>query len=169
MNEKGLFYGSSSGNTQSVAGMIARGLGIEGTDVIDVSKATPEMLRKYDILILGSSTWGLGDLQDDWEDFIGALEKADLSGKKVAVFGTGDSSSYPDSFCDAIGLVAEAAEKAGATLIGTEVDASGYVFDSSKALRDDTFCGLPLDEDNEADKTGERVDRWVEKLKAEFD
>lgn len=169
MNEKGLFYGSSSGNTQSVAGMIARSLGIDGNDVIDVSKATPEMLRKYDILILGSSTWGLGDLQDDWEDFIGTLEKADLSGKKVAVFGTGDSSSYPDSFCDAIGLIAEVAEKAGATLIGTEVDASEYSFDSSKASQDNTFCGLPLDEDNEPDKTGERVSRWVEKLKAEFD
>lgn len=167
MSKKGLFYGSSSGNTQSVAISIAEGLGIAKSDVFDIAGATPELLQGYEVLVLGSSTWGLGDLQDDWEDFIGKLEKMNLSDKKVAVFGTGDSSSYPDTFCDAVGIIAEAAEKSGAMLIGTGTDASDYSFDSSKAARDGVVCGLLLDEDNESSKTQERVDKWVEQLKTE--
>ncbi len=165
MSKKGLFYGSSSGNTQGAAETIAQGLGISKSDMFDVAKAKPEQLLGYDVLILGSSTWGLGDLQDDWEGF--GLEKLDLSGKKVAVFGTGDSSSYCDTFCDAVGILAEAAEKAGATLIGTGVDTSDYSFDISRADSGNGFCGLPLDEDNESDKTQERINKWVEQLKAE--
>ena len=38
-----------------------------------------------------------------------------------------------------------------------------------QALVDDaTFCGLPLDEDNEDDKTLERVKAWVGQLKGEM-
>ncbi|MDR2563048.1 MAG: flavodoxin [Prevotellaceae bacterium] len=169
MSKKGIFYGSSSGNTQNVAGLIAAGLGIAESDVFDVATATSEKLLGYDVLLLGSSTLGYGDLQDDWETFIGKLEKTDLSGKKVAVFGTGDSSAYSDTFCDSIGLIAEAAEKAGATLVGAGIDASGYSFDDSKALKDGAFCGLPIDEDNEPAKTRERVEGWIERLKAEID
>lgn len=169
MNRKGLFYGSSSGNTQGAAQAIAQGLDISPSDVFDIANATPESMLNYDVLILGSSTWGMGDLQDDWDGFIGKLEKLNLSGKKVAVFGTGDSSSYSDTFCDAIGIIAETAEKAGAALIGKDIDISGYSFDSSKAVRDGAFCGLPLDDDNESDKTDERISRWVEQLKTECD
>ncbi len=168
MSKKGLFYGSSSGNTRNAAEAIAQGLGIEKNDVIDIAKASPELLQGYEVLVLGSSTWGLGDLQDDWEGFIGKLEKMDLSGKKVAVFGTGDSSSYSDTFCDAIGILAETVQSAGATLIGQGVDVSDYSYDDSKAFVDGSFCGLPLDEDNESDKTKERINAWVEQLKTEL-
>ncbi len=168
MKKIGLFYGSSSGNTKSVAESIAQGLGIDKSNVFDISKAAPEILLNYDVLVLGSSTWGVGDLQDDWEGFIGKFEKMNLSGKKVAVFGTGDSSTYSDTFCDAVGIIADAAEKTGATLIGQGVDTSSYSFDSSKAERDGAFCGLPLDEDNESSKTKERIGHWVEQLKMEF-
>ncbi len=165
MKKVGLFYGSSLGNTQGAAEAIAQGLGISKSDIFDVAKAKPEQLLDYEVLILGSSTWGLGDLQDDWEGF--GLEKLNLSEKKVAVFGTGDSSSYSDTYCDAIGILAEAAEKAGATLIGTGTDTTGYTFDESKAVRSGTFCGLPLDEDNEPDQTQERINNWIERLKPE--
>lgn len=166
MSKVGLFYGSSSGNTQTIADTIAKVMGVDKNDVIDIAKATPEMLLNYDLLILGSSTWGLGDLQDDWEGFISKLEKMNLSGKKVAVFGTGDSSSYPDTFCDAIGIIADATEKAGATIVGNGVNTTDYSFDASRAVKNGSFCGLPLDEDNESDKTDERINRWVSILKA---
>ncbi len=169
MSNKGIFYGSSTGNTQNAAALIAIGLGVGKSDVFDISNVTPELLMGYDVLIFGSSTWGFGDLQDDWDGFIGKFEKMDLSGKKVAVFGTGDSSSYSDTFCDAVGIIAEAVEKAGAILIGKGTDASDYSFDSSKAVSDGVFCGLPLDEDNESGKTGERINRWVKQLKSEWD
>ena len=167
MGKIGIFYGSSSGNTQQVAETIASKLNT--SDIFDVANVSIEKLLNYDILFLGSSTWGIGDLQDDWDGFIHQLSKQDLSNKKVAVFGTGDSSSYPDSFCDAIGIIAKAAEKAGATIIGSNVDASDYSFDESQAVVNGKFTGLPLDIDNEDDKTNNRIEKWVEQIKSETD
>ena len=169
MSKKGVFYGSSSGNTQTAAESIATSLDIDNADVFDIAKATQELLQSYDVLILGSSTWGLGDLQDDWDGFIEKLKKMNLSEKKVAVFGTGDSSSYSDTFCDAIGIIAEAAQQAGATIIGKVSNVSDYSFDSSRAIWDGIFCGLPLDEDNESGKTDERINNWIAQLKSECD
>ena len=167
MKKIGIFYGSSSGNTQSVAELIASKLNVDKSHVFDVAKASAAQLLDYDLLLFGSSTWGVGDLQDDWEGFIGQLEKANLAGKQAAVFGTGDSSSYSDSFCDAIGAIADTAEKAGATLVGKGVGVSDYSFDDSQAVKDGAFCGLPIDDDNESDKTEERVNRWLEQIKNE--
>lgn len=51
---------------------------------------------------MGSSTWGDGELEDDWYDFIAGVEVLDLKGKKVALFGCGDE-SMTDTFCNAVG------------------------------------------------------------------
>ena len=167
MSKKGIFYGSSSGNTKSAAFLIAQALDIDTSDVIDVAQADVTQMLGYDSLLLGSSTWGYGDLQDDWDGFLSKFEKLDLSGKKIAIVGTGDSSSYPETFCDSIGILAESTIATGATLIGTGVDSSDYIYDSSRAIMDDAFCGLPLDDDNESDKTDSRIAAWVEQLKSE--
>jgi flavodoxin I len=167
MKSVGIFYGSSTGNTQSAAEIIAKELGVEKSDVFDVGNVDTEKLSGYSVLFFGSSTWGIGELQDDWDGFITKLEKQDLSGKKVAVFGTGDSSSYPDSFCDAIGIIVKAAEKTGAQIIGKGVNAKGYDFDESQAIVDGVFCGLPLDLDNEDDQTESRISQWLEQIKNE--
>jgi flavodoxin I len=66
---------------------------------------------------MGSSTWGLGDLQDDWLPYE-SLSGMDLTGRKAAVFGTGDQRGFSDTYVDALATLAEALEKAGATLIG---------------------------------------------------
>lgn len=167
MKKIGVFYGSDSGNTQQVAEEIAKNLNINKEDVYDIGRSQLEKLLDYECLLLGSSTWGLGDMQDDWD--ISKLEKLDLSGKCVAVFGTGDSSSYSDTFCDAIGQLADAVQKAGATLVGNNVDTSDYSFDSSVAEKGGSFCGLAIDEDNESDKTDTRIKSWIEQLKQDFD
>lgn len=166
MKRIGLFYGSSSGNTQRVAEEIAKSLDINKEDVYDIGRNQLEKILDYEYLLLGSSTWGLGDIQDDWD--ISKLEKLDLNGKNIAVFGTGDSSSYSDTFCDAIGQLADAVQKAGAVLVGNNVDISGYSFDSSASEKDGHFCGLAIDEDNESDKTETRIKSWVIQLKQDF-
>jgi flavodoxin I len=162
MNKIGIFYGSSGGNTESVAKTIAKKLGIN--DLYDVCIAQASDLTAYDILLLGSSTWGLGDLQDDWEGFLPKVASADLSGKKIALFGCGDSATFPDTFCDAIGKIYQAV-KDKATVIGfTETD--GYSFDASEATDGNRFVGLALDEDNESNLTEQRIDRWLETIKS---
>lgn len=167
MKKIGIFYGSSTGSTKSVAEIIGKKLGIESSNIFSVDKAKGTQLLDYDVLLLGSSTWGVGDLQDDWESFISELEKQNLSGKEVGVFGTGDSSSYSDSFCDSIAIIAEAAENAGAKIVGNNVDASEYSFDESKSDKDGKFIGLPIDSDNEDSKTNSRIENWLADIKAD--
>lgn len=167
MSNTGIFYGSSGGNTKSVAKRIATQLGIGANDIHDVAKAKASDLAAYDTLLFGSSTWGLGDLQDDWEDFIEEVGKADLTGKKVALFGCGDSQSYSDSFCDAMGKI-YVAVKDRATVIGF-TETAGYSFDESEAFVDNNrFVGLAIDEDNESRLTDERIGKWVSQLKNEL-
>lgn len=168
MKKTGIFYGSSTGNTQDAAKLIAKKLDIQAADIIDVTKADVAKLNDYEVLLFGSSTLGFGDLQDDWDSFIDKLKKADLSGKQVAVFGLGDSSSYSDTFCDAIGIIAKAAQESGATLIGNKVNTADYTYDDSVSVVDGHFCGLPLDEDNESDQTEDRVNFWLSQLQPDL-
>ena len=63
-----------------------------------------------------------------------------------------------------MGLLYETVSEKGATIVG-EVSPDGYQFDYSRALKNGVFVGLPLDEDNDADLTDERIEKWVESLK----
>jgi len=166
MKKTAIFFGSSSGTTEDIAGRLAGKLGIDSADVYNVGEASVNDTAAYEVLILGSSTWGVGDLQDDWEGFLPKLKKADLSGKAVAIFGTGDASSFGDSFCDAIGIIYKDLQGTGCRFCGfTSTD--GYSFDDSVALINGQFVGLPLDEVNEDNDTEGRINRWIEQLKKE--
>ena len=160
MNKIIVIYGSTTGTTEDVAGRIAAKL---NTSAIPVSDLSQDVINDNDVLILGSSTWGAGELQDDWYDGVETLKAANLNGKKIAIFGCGDSSSYSDTFCDAISIIYNAVAKSGATLVG-RVSKDGYSFDSSASLDGDEFLGLPIDEMNESHKTDERIDAWLKSL-----
>lgn len=166
MKKIGVFYGSSTGTVEDLAQRIAGKLGVDSSDVINVADVEADAVSSYDILLLGASTWGAGDLQDDWEDYLKKLKKADLSGKTVALFGAGDSASFSDTFCDAIGTIYEGLQGTGCAFAGA-VPTSGYTFDDSTAVVDGKFVGLALDELNEDGETDERIDAWVEQLKSE--
>lgn len=163
-NKTAIFYGSSTGNTKTIAEKLQKAF---DADIFDVAKASAADVSNYDFIIIGVSTWGIGDLQDDWEDFLPKFEKANLNGKYVALFGLGDGDAYPDSFVDGIGTIYNAIKDSGGKFIGfTETE--GYSFDDSTALVDGKFAGLPLDEDNESNLTDSRLEKWVEQLKVEF-
>ena len=118
MKTIGIFYGSSTGTTEGIAKRIAEKLGVEDKDIHDVSNASPADVAPYEILLLGCSTWGAGDLQDDWDSYLGKLKKLDLSEKTVALFGCGDSASFSDTFCDAIGTIYSDLRNTGCKFIG---------------------------------------------------
>lgn len=164
MKKIGIFYGSSTGTTEEVANKIADKLGVASADVHDVAKLTADMVAPYELLVLGTSTWGDGELQDDWYDAIKVLKGTDLKGKEVALFGCGDSESYGDTFCDGMGQLYEDLKDTGCTFIGNQVDPSDYNYESSIAVVDGKFVGLALDEVNESDKTDERIDNWAKDL-----
>lgn len=134
-----VIYGSTTGMTETVAGKIATAL---GAPVANVATADASAFDA-DLVVLGSSTWGIGELQDDWAARLDEV-KGFLAGRKVAVFGLGDSVGFADSYCVAAETIADAAKEAGAALVG-EV--------------------LKLDETNESDMTDSRISAWVETLK----
>jgi len=163
MSEIGIYYGSSTGNTQEVAEEIAKKLNVANADLHDVMKANADY-SAYDVVFFGSSTLGFGDLQDDWESYINKVKSSNLEGKKVALFGCGDSSTYSDTFGDAIGKIYNTIKDKGCQIVG-QVDTDGYTYDDSEAVVDGKFVGLMIDNDNEPDMTEERINNWVEALK----
>ncbi|MGG7048792.1 MULTISPECIES: flavodoxin FldA [unclassified Campylobacter] len=160
----GIIFGSSMGNTEEAAQFLGENLGLEN-EVLNVCDVTPAKINSYDKLILGTSTWGSGDLQDDWDAF--DFEALNLSGKTVAVFGMGDSQSYSDEYCNGMAKLYDVVIKAGAKVVGS-VSTDGYNFDSSDSVRDGKFVGLALDADNESEKTEERITNWIEQIKPLF-
>lgn len=165
MSKIGVYYGSASGNCERIAQTIADKLGAECHNVTEL---TADAVANYDVLILGSSTWGSGDLQDDWYDKLSLIETADLSGKKVGLFGCGDSSGFGDTFCNAMGTLYEAAKGAGATIIGKGIPTDGYNYIDSTAVVDGAWVGCACDEENEPDQTEDRIDVWVDRVKKEL-
>ena len=165
MKKTGIFYGSSTGTCEDLANQIADKMGVAASDVHSADKLSADLVKEYDLLILGTSTWGDGELQDDWYDGIKVLKSADLSFKSIALFGCGDSESYCDTFCDGMGILYENLKDSGCSFIGNKVGTDGYSFSSSIAVVNGAFVGLALDEVNESDKTAERIDNWTAELK----
>ena len=160
MKSIGIFYGSSTGTTSDLAQKIASALGVDSANVMDVANADASAAAKYDVLLLGSSTWGLGDLQDDWESFLPKLKGENLSGKKVGLFGCGDASSYSDTFCAALGTIKAELANTGCTFIGA-YPAEGYSYDETTAEENGQLIGLCVDDANEPDQTEARMERWI--------
>ncbi len=157
-----IFFASSTGNSEEIANKISAEL--NNIEIFDLAGTKIEKINEFDKLILGGSTWGDGELNDDWEDVWSDFCKLDLSNKTVALFGLGDQESYSDEFCSAMGIIYEQIAKSGAKIIGfTSTD--GYYHDSSKAQIDDKFVGLAIDEDNQSDLTDERINKWTNEIR----
>ena len=140
MDKVHVIYGSTTGMTEAVAGKVAEALGAQAFNI----NAGDAAAFDAEMLVLGSSTWGVGDLQDDWAAQLDGV-KPNFAGKKVAAFGLGDSVGFADSFCVAADTLASTAKDAGATLVGDV---------------------LKLDDTNEAEQTDSKIAAWVETLKA---
>ncbi len=159
-----VIYGSSTGTCEAIAEKIASKLGCEA---INVQELTADIIDANDNLILGTSTWGAGELQDDWYDGLKTLQDADLCGKTIALFGCGDSATYSDTFVGGIGELYNGISKSGARFIGS-VATDDYTFDDSEAVVDGKFIGLPLDDINEDDKTDIRIEAWIAQISPEL-
>merc|ERR1712224_438286 len=123
-------------------------------ELVDLSEYySGDGITDFDCLILGSPSFyddGPDGLSFDWDEALLDLQNADLSGKKVAIFGFGDPVGYSEWFCDSMGRIYEIVKASGATIVGL-TENKGYAdFDGSKALiTGSTFVGLCLDNDNQ--------------------
>lgn len=167
----GLFYGSTTGVTETAAFEIARAWAAHDLEPITpVNIGTVKdvaRLLEYDCLILGIPTWNVGQLQDDWEIALPQLAALDFSGKQIALFGVGDQYGYPDNFLDAVGTLGKHLTERGATLVGHWNDGR-YEFAASTAFVGGKFMGLALDEIHQAEHSDRRVNQWVAQIITEF-
>ncbi len=164
MKKTAVFFGSTGGSAEEVANKIGE---ILGAKVFDVADNPIDEVANYENLILGSSTTGIGDLQDDWEDFVYAFGNADISGKTIAIFGLGDGGSFSDSFVGCMEKLYDAVKDKDCKVIGF-TSPEGYDFEESPSIVDGKFVGLAIDEVNESDLTDERIEKWIEQIKPEL-
>ncbi|MCH5247992.1 MAG: flavodoxin [Muribaculaceae bacterium] len=168
MKKIGIFYGSTTGTTAKVARKIGAALNVDPNDIHDVSNVGPAAVGEYELLLLGTSTWGNGEVQTDWYDFGEGMKALSLKGKKIAFFGCGNE-KMKKTFCNGIERVYDYVKDTGADFIG-EFNAEGYTFENSAARDEKTSLmrGLVLDEGNEAKLTDSRIKEWTALLTKEI-
>lgn len=133
-------FGSLTGNTMSVAEWVTETLKDEGhsTEMMDCADvSSPKGLcGPYDLIVLGSPTYGDDpcEVQEDFEPVLDALESTGVQGKRVAVFGCGDSTyTY---FCGAVDMIVDRVKECGGNLIAEPLKIDDPHDDHEDEIRD---------------------------------
>lgn len=113
-----LVYATMSGNTEAMADLIEKGLQeaeaeVDRFEAMDIDDA--ELFNDYEHIILGTYTWGDGDLPDEFLDLAEEMEALDFTGKTCAVFGSGDT-AY-EYFCGAVDTLEEKIKERGGEIV----------------------------------------------------
>ena len=158
-----IVYASATGHTEDIAErlkVLLPGSELKDLDRLDFTKE----LEESEALICCTPTWNTGSETKrsgtTWDQHIDNIPHLSLKGKPIAIVGLGDSAAFSKYFCDAMEELYKLFESAGGRMIG-HVSVEQYIFDHSKSVVDGMFCGLPLDEDNESEKTDERLQSWA--------
>lgn len=163
MEKTAIIYSFNSVKTKKIAEKIMELFNEKKPVALNAENITGDEFLKYDNMILGVPTWFDGELPNYWDEFVPELEDLDLSGKRFAIFGLGDQKGYPENFADGIGIMANLIKSRGGKLEGfTSVE--GYSFESSRAIGDNRFMGLVLDQENQPRLTADRLKEWVADL-----
>jgi len=171
MANVGIFVGSSGGTTLEAAEILEEVF--EGSELINMEEDYDdlEQFDEFDVLLIGSSTWGQGDPQRDWVDPLYEMENdmPDLSGKKVAFFGAGDQKTHGEHFVSALAKMKKIFASCNALTDFGYTSIDGYEFKFSLAQEGEQFCGLAIDDVNQAELTEERVKNWAKQIKEEME
>jgi flavodoxin I len=169
MAKVGLFFGTDTGNTRKIAKMMKKYFSDDDAiEIMNVSKeGSKDAFMGYDKIIFGMPTLGDGELENSVKDFLDEIDGEDLSGKTIALYGLGDQEGYGHEFLDGMAIIYDTFDGMGAKLIG-RWPTSGYKFSASQAVQDDEFICLAIDNDNQADLNKERVEKWLELVRAEL-
>jgi len=174
MSKTAIFYSPEGGNVNGVTNKLGEMIGNDKVEIIPVKEVEKGDLDKYNKIILVGSTvgadhWDNEIVVDEWAEFFTKIKEISFEKKKVAIVGLGNSVLYPEHFVDGMAVLYEKIIQQNGDVLGF-VDAKDYDFTDSEALNDDGFfCGLAIDEDNEAELTSERLEKWISILKSDFE
>ena len=149
MKKIGIFFGTDTGTTRLMAKKIAKQLGDDiASKPLNVNRIEADDMLQYDALILGTPSYGEGDLpgidtgvkDGSWQEFLPKLMKADLSAKRIALYGLGNQDKYPERFADSLFTLYTLLKACGAQIVGPW-STEGYTFEQSKAVFDNLLIG----------------------------
>lgn len=166
MKKIGIFYGTTSGITAGIVDEIEFYLRGEEYEVFDVANGIDEM-ENIENLILVSPTYGVGELQKDWENVYDKLKSLDFADKVVGIVGVGNQFAFGESYVGAMRKLYDAVTAKGAKVIGF-TSTEGYSYEETESVVDDKFIGLALDESNQDNETPDRIKAWIEEIKLLF-
>ena len=166
MKKIGIFYGSTTGTTEAVAHKIAESLGVDSKDIHNVASAAPSDVADYDVLIIGASTWGAGDLQADMANYLDGLQSVYLGDKMVAIYGCG-STQMKKTFCNSVGEIYRRLHDTHAQFFAPFTN-EGYTYEHSDADINGMTVGLCIDNANHPDLTDIRVKEWCADIQQEL-
>jgi flavodoxin short chain len=113
-------YGSLTGNTEVVASYLQEQLQAAGHDCAleNGFEVMADSLKDYDLVIIGGSTWGDGELNPISEEFLANLDSSGirLDGVKFSVFGLGES--HYEFFCTGADTIDKKFQELGGERIG---------------------------------------------------
>ncbi|AIY06845.1 flavodoxin [Planococcus sp. PAMC 21323] len=97
-----IIYASVTGNTEQLAemlqtAMLHRGISVE---LYRIEEFSIEDLPFFDCVLIGTYTWGSGEIPAEMHELYKAIEELEKKELKTAVFGTGDS--FFAEFCGAV-------------------------------------------------------------------
>lgn len=176
MQKIGMFFGTETGTTRLIAKKLYKLLGDEVADKpINVNRISAEDFLKYDALILGTPSYGVGDipglsagcLERNWEEFLAQLGTPDLSGKRIAMFGLGAQERYSERFASSLVALYNVFANLGAEMIG-DWSTEGYEFEQSASVVDGRFVGLVIDQRTQGMYTEQRLKNWMDQVKPQL-
>lgn len=111
-----IVFASMSGNTEDIAVLIKKELERNQVEVVleEMDGYAASEVLDYDALLVGSYTWGNGDLPYEAEDFEEELRELRLNGMPAGAFGSGDR-VYP-SYCEAVHVFEKTLRNCGSTI-----------------------------------------------------
>lgn len=174
MNKIGIFFGTETGTTHLIAKKIHKLLGDELADKpVNVNRITPADMLQYDVLILGTPSYGVSDipgrsascLEANREEFLVQTDNLNFSGKRIAFFGLGAQERYADRFASSLMVLYQKFKTWGAKIVTDDWAKEGYSFNHSDSLKDGKFVGLIIDQRTQCMYTDEHLARWVAQVK----
>lgn len=126
-----ILYSSLTGNTQMAAmelcGKLQELVPENKYENEDINNLALAEWKKYDLVMIGVSTWGEGDFNPSSEDFWAKVEVENwqFAGMKFALFGLGDSSYV--NYCGSVLKYEEKLKERGGEIVGEVHKIDGWM------------------------------------------
>lgn len=136
MKKATIIFGSTTGNTETVANKIAENMADYDVAVQYVTEVPDDSsVQEADLVLYGCSTMGLGELQEDFIPYYESrMTPALLKGKNVAVFGLGDKENYEEYFCWSADILSKKVQECGGNLVCEPLKVDGEPDDNEDVV-----------------------------------